>query len=68
LAGELTKGSGFGVAGNIIIGIIGAILGGILLGALGIDPGGFVGEVVQAFIGALVLLALISMVRGVRLT
>ena len=63
LAGEITKGSGFGVVGNIVIGIIGAILGGLLLGALGIDPGGFVGEVVQALIGALVLLALLSLVR-----
>lgn len=63
LAGELTKGSGFGLWGNIIIGIVGAILGGILLGALGVDPGGFVGEVLQAFIGALVLLAIVSIVR-----
>ncbi len=63
LAGELTKGSGFGLWGNIVIGIIGAVLGGILLSALGVDPGGFLGEVVQAVIGALVLLALISVVR-----
>ena len=67
LAGEVTKGSGFGLVGNIIIGIIGAILGGVVLGLLGIDPGGFVGEVVQAFIGALVLLALLSMVGRSRL-
>lgn len=66
LAGEVTKGSGFGVVGNIIIGIVGAILGGILLGMLGIDPGGFIGEVVQAFIGALVLLALLSIVGRAR--
>ena len=65
LAGEVTKGSGFGLWGNIVIGIVGAILGGLLLGALGVDPGGFVGEVVQAFIGALVLLALISATREV---
>lgn len=63
LAGELTKGSGFGVLGNIIIGIVGAILGGVVLGAVGIDPGGFVGEVIQALIGALVLIALISIVK-----
>jgi len=63
LAGEVTKGSGFGLWGNIVIGIVGAVLGGLLLGALGVDPGGFVGEVLQAFIGALVLLALISAVR-----
>lgn len=64
LAGEITKGSGFGLLGNIIIGIIGAILGGVLLGTLlGIDPEGFLGEVVQALIGALVLLALLSIAR-----
>lgn len=67
LAGELTRGRGFGVVGNIIIGIVGAILGGILLGFLGIDPGGFVGEVIQALIGALVLIALLSAVGGTRL-
>ena len=63
IAGELTKGSGFGLWGNIVIGIVGAILGGILLSALGVDPGGFLGEVVQAVIGALVLLAIVSIVR-----
>jgi uncharacterized membrane protein YeaQ/YmgE (transglycosylase-associated protein family) len=66
LAGEVTKGRGFGIVGNIVIGIVGAILGGILLGMLGIDPGGFVGEVLQAFIGALVLLALLSVVSRAR--
>lgn len=63
LAGEVTKGSGFGLGGNIAIGIVGAVLGGILLGLVGVDPGGFVGEVIQAFIGALVLLAILSAVR-----
>ena len=64
LAGEITKGSGFGLIGNIVIGIVGAILGGVLLESiLGVDPGGFLGEVVQALIGALVLLALLSLVR-----
>ena len=63
LAGEIMKGSGFGLVGNIVIGIIGAILGGVLLGAVGVDPGGFIGEVIQALIGALVLLAIIGMVR-----
>lgn len=64
LAGQVTKGSGFGLVGNIVIGIIGAVLGGVLLGLLGVDPGGFVGEVIQAFLGALALLAIISAVRG----
>lgn len=63
LAGEVTRGVGYGTVGNIIVGIIGAVVGGLVLGALGVDPGGFVGEVVQAFIGALVFLALLSVIR-----
>ena len=43
--------------------LLGAILGGILLGLVGVDSGGFVGEVIQALIGALVLLAILEMVR-----
>lgn len=39
------------------------MVGGLLFGALGVDAGGFVGEVLQAFIGALVFLALLSFFR-----
>ena len=67
LAGEVTKGSGFGTVGNIVIGIIGAVVGGFVLGALGIDAGGFVGEVIQAFIGALVFLAVASLINSRRM-
>jgi len=63
-AGEVTRGVGFGTVGNIIVGIIGAVVGALVLGALGVDPGGFVGEVIQAFLGALVFLALVSIIRN----
>lgn len=53
LAGILMKGRGFGLAGNIIIGIIGAIAGGLLFGLLGL-----IGSIVTAIVGAAVLLFL----------
>lgn len=65
LAGSVTRGAGFGVIGNIVVGMIGAVVGGFVFNALGVDAGGFIGEVVQAFIGALVFLALLSVVRRV---
>lgn len=66
LAGEIWRGAGYGMWGNIALGIIGAIVGGLLLGALGVDPGGFLGEVLQAVIGALVVLAIARVIRTGR--
>ncbi|HXU46421.1 MAG TPA: GlsB/YeaQ/YmgE family stress response membrane protein [Thermoanaerobaculia bacterium] len=64
LAGQLWKGGGFGLAGNIVVGIIGALLGGWLFGALGIWPGGgLVGSLITATVGALVLLFIVSLIR-----
>lgn len=58
LAGEVMRGSGYGVVGNILMGILGAIVGGFLAGGLlGIpDPltGFNVGTIVIAFLGAIV--------------
>lgn len=61
LAGLIMKGSGFGLAGNIIIGILGAITGGFLRNVLGFGSGpvGFL----TALIGAIVLLFLIGLIR-----
>ena len=44
LAGTLMKGGGFGLLGNIIIGVIGAVLGGFVFGLLGISAGGLARE------------------------
>lgn len=64
LAGQVVKGYGFGIIGDIVVGIVGALIGGYLFGALGIAPGyGLVGAIITAFIGAVVLLAIIKMVR-----
>jgi uncharacterized membrane protein YeaQ/YmgE (transglycosylase-associated protein family) len=70
LAGEMMRGSGFGVLGNIIVGIVGALLGGFLASALFnvADPlsGINVESIIVAFLGSVVLLALLRMLRGAR--
>lgn len=64
LTGLLTKGKSFGVAGNIIIGVLGAVVGGWLFGLLGISTsGGLFGQLITAVAGALVLLWMARMVK-----
>lgn len=64
LAGLLMKGRGFGVIGNILVGVVGAVLGGWLFRTLGFWPGGgLVGSLFTAFVGAVVLLFVISLIR-----
>lgn len=65
IAGQLMKGRGFGVIGNIVVGIIGAYLGGFLLGEMGVSIGAseLVNQLVTAVIGALVLLFGASLIR-----
>jgi uncharacterized membrane protein YeaQ/YmgE (transglycosylase-associated protein family) len=63
LAGVLMKGGGFGLLGNIIIGIIGAVIGGAVFGMLGISAGGLVGSIVTATAGAAILLFIVGLVK-----
>lgn len=66
LAGIVVKGYGFGVVGNIVVGIVGAVLAGALLPRLGLYPGAdLTGQIISATLGAVGLLALISFVRRV---
>lgn len=65
LAGVLIKGYGFGIVGNIIIGILGAGIAGILAPRLGLYAESTGGNIVAAVIGALILLFLIGLVRRV---
>ena len=65
LAGQFMKGGGYGLVGDIVVGIIGAFVGGLLFGVL--LPGtsvGFVGSIVVAFIGAIVLIGLLRALSG----
>ena len=64
LAGQIVRGFGFGLLWNIIIGIIGAFIGVWLLTKLGFVPfSGFVGSVVNAVIGAVVLLVIVGFIK-----
>lgn len=64
LAGVVMKGRGFGVLVNIVVGVIGAFFGGWLLPRLGVGlGGGDVGLFLTAFIGAVVLLAIIGLIK-----
>ena len=56
--------SGFGVVGDIIVGVIGALLGGFLFRTLGVSAGGgLLGSLVVATIGAVVLLFLLRLIK-----
>ena len=61
LAGLIVKGYGFGLLGNILVGIAGSVIAGWLLPRLGLAlGGGFIAEVLDALIGAVILLLVIS--------
>lgn len=64
LAGVIMKGGGFGILGDLIVGVIGAILGGWLFSQFGVHLGyGLLGELVVATVGAIVLLAILRLIR-----
>ena len=65
LAGQIIQGTGFGLVGDLVIGVVGAFIGSWLLPQLGIHLGaGLVPAIVNATIGALVLLLIIRVLRG----
>jgi uncharacterized membrane protein YeaQ/YmgE (transglycosylase-associated protein family) len=56
LSGKIMKGGGFGLVGNLVVGILGAVIGGFLFRALGVYTVGIIGNLISATVGALVLL------------
>jgi len=66
LAGQLFRGFGFGLIGNIVVGIVGGFIGYWLLPKIGLSFGaGMLGYILTAVVGAIVLLAVIGLVRRV---
>lgn len=65
LAGVFMKGGGYGLIGDIILGIVGAIIGGYVFGILGISAGGLFGAIITAVVGAMLLIALIRLIKRV---
>lgn len=64
LAGQFMRAGGFGVVGDILLGVAGALVGGFLFHQLGLSAGGgLIGALIVATIGAVVLLFLVRLVK-----
>lgn len=63
LAGLLMKGRGFGLLGNMLVGVIGAVVGGYTFGLLGITAGGIIGAIITATVGAAILLLIVGIIK-----
>jgi uncharacterized membrane protein YeaQ/YmgE (transglycosylase-associated protein family) len=66
LAGQIVAGGGFGLVGDIVVGILGALLAGFLFPAMGITltlGGGMLGAIILAFIGAVILLVIVRLIK-----
>jgi uncharacterized membrane protein YeaQ/YmgE (transglycosylase-associated protein family) len=63
-AGQVVKGGGFGLIGDIIVGIVGAFIAGFLLPRLGVVIGsGIIAAIIDAFIGAVILLLIVRLIK-----
>jgi uncharacterized membrane protein YeaQ/YmgE (transglycosylase-associated protein family) len=64
LAGQVMRGSGYGILIDILLGLVGGVIGGWLFGALGVFPGGgVIGSIVVSFVGAVLLVAISRAIR-----
>jgi uncharacterized membrane protein YeaQ/YmgE (transglycosylase-associated protein family) len=62
IAGKITKGGGFGLLGDLVVGVVGSLLGSLIFGLLGLGAYTLLGRLVVAVVGAVVLLWLIRVV------
>ncbi len=63
LAGLLMKGGGFGLVGDIVVGVLGALLGGFVFQMLGISASGLIGSIIVATAGAVLLIFLLRKIK-----
>ncbi len=64
LAGVLVKGGGYGVLGDILVGIVGAFVGGFLFGTFGVSTGGgLLGSILVATVGAVVFIFIVRLIK-----
>jgi uncharacterized membrane protein YeaQ/YmgE (transglycosylase-associated protein family) len=65
LAGKVVRGTGFGLIGDLVVGVAGALLASLLFPRLGIAIGsGLVSEIIYSAIGAIILLLIVRLVRN----
>ncbi len=66
LASMLVKGGGYGLLGDMVVGVLGAFLGGFLFGTLGFAvDGGLLGSILVATVGAVILITLLRVIKRV---
>jgi uncharacterized membrane protein YeaQ/YmgE (transglycosylase-associated protein family) len=65
LAGQVVKGYGFGLIGNIVVGVVGAYIGQWLFPALGFWGADLIGLIISATLGAIILLVVIGLIRRI---
>lgn len=63
LAGQIMGSGGYGLLGDLILGVIGAIVGGFLFGMLGFAATGLLGSLITATVGAIALIALLRVIK-----
>ncbi len=64
LASLVMRGGGYGIVGDIVIGLVGALIGGFLASLVGLGSSGLIGTIIIAFIGACILIAILRAVSG----
>lgn len=66
LGGRIMKGRGFGLIGNLIVGVVGAIIGGWALGELGFRSSGLISSLITATLGSVILLFIVGLISKNR--
>jgi uncharacterized membrane protein YeaQ/YmgE (transglycosylase-associated protein family) len=63
LAGKIMRGSGFGLIGNLVVGVVGALIGAFVFEFIGISTDSLVGSLVMSVVGAVILLYLLQLLK-----
>jgi len=63
LGSMIMKGGGFGLLGNMFVGVLGAVVGGFLFSLMGLSANGLIGSIVTATFGAVVLLFIVGIIK-----
>ena len=63
IAGSLMRGGGFGILGNIVVGVIGAVIGGFIFSFVGVAANGLIGSLITAVVGAAILLFVVGLFK-----
>ena len=63
LAGQIMKGGGYGLIGDLVVGLIGGLIGGWLFGEFGIVGIGLLGQLIVATVGAIIFVAILRLIK-----